>query len=166
MVDWAVIWLVAGIALCAVELVLPTAFVAAVMGFSALAVGLLVAIAPLPFPPALQVLLWMAISGLLVWFSRRWVRQSRRRTARETLEAETIAEIPAGRAGRVRYEGVSWRAKCSDDTRAIAAEEPVYVVGRQGNTLLVMPVRMLDDPLPDLPAGDRDGLPPERRPSA
>jgi len=65
-----VIWVLIGLALCLVELILPTAFIACVMGISALAVATVAAFLPLN----LQVALWMLLSGLLVWVTRRFVR--------------------------------------------------------------------------------------------
>ena len=59
-------------------------------------------------------------------------------------EATAIGGIPAGSTGRVLYEGNSWRAKCADETRDIAPSEAVFVVGKKGNTLIVLPLGMLD----------------------
>ncbi len=39
---------------------------------------------------------------------------------------------------------LTWRAKCADETRDIAPNEPVFVVRKQGNTLIVLPRQMLD----------------------
>ncbi len=128
------LWLVIGTVLCLAEVVLPTAFVACVMGVSALAVA---AIAHL-IPFNLQVMLWMALSLALVLVSRRFVHQKAAKKLDAT-EAETLTEIPAGKTGRVLYEGNSWAARCEDERRAIAPHQKVYVVGRKGTTLIVIP---------------------------
>jgi membrane protein implicated in regulation of membrane protease activity len=132
------IWLLAGIGLCLTEVFLPTAFIAFVLGISALAVAAIAPFTPIP----VQVLVWMALSTVLVLFSRRLVR---RRAARklDATEAETLTEIPPGRTGRVLYEGNSWSAKCEDPAVAIAPNQRVYVVDRQGTTLIVLPENLL-----------------------
>lgn len=130
-------WFLAGIGLCAVELVIPTAFTAFIMGLSAFLIALLLLVWPLP--TFLQVVLWVAISLLLVYLSHRWMPRKTAHTLREATEAEMIAAISPGQFGRVFYEGGSWRAKCGDETIAIQAGERVYVVGREGTTLIVLP---------------------------
>lgn len=127
------IWLVAGVILCLVELILPTAFIAVVMGLSAIAVAAVAHV--LPFN--VQVLLWVVLSLLLVLFSRRFVRQ-KGALRLDATEAETLTEILPGQKGRVLYEGNSWSARCEGGI-TIPAHQRVYVVGRKGTTLLVMP---------------------------
>ena len=61
----------------------------------------------------------------------------------DSTEARTLTAIPPGRSGRVMYEGSSWQACCSDTEVAIASDERVVVVGRQGNTLIVLPESVL-----------------------
>jgi membrane protein implicated in regulation of membrane protease activity len=128
------IWLVAGVILCLVELILPTAFIAVVMGLSAIAVAAVAPVLPLNF----QVFLWIVLSLLLVFFSRRFV--NRKAALRlDATEAETLTEILPGQKGRVLYEGNSWSARCEATGTTIPAHQRVYVVGRRGTTLLVMP---------------------------
>jgi len=134
----AVIWLLIGIGLCLVEFILPTAFVASVMGISAFVVAL-----GSPWVPfSLQILLWMVLSLVLVLLSRRFVRQKAAKKLDAT-EAETITEILPGKAGRVLYEGNSWAARCEDHSLTIAPNQRVYVVGRRGTTLIVMPESLI-----------------------
>ncbi len=129
------IWFFIGIGLCAVEVVVPTAFIAAVMGLSALLVAAVSRFVPIL---GLQVALWMLVSLLLVWVSRRFVRSSPAVKFNDT-QAQTLTTIEPGKAGRVLYEGCSWAAQCEDETVAIAPQQKVYVVSRQGNTLIIMP---------------------------
>lgn len=132
-----VVWLIAGSVLCALELVLPTAFVEFAMGISAL----LVAVISLVLPQfGLQVLLWMGISLVLVRVSRRFLPSRKNTLMFDATEAEALTEILPGKTGRVLYEGASWQARCEDASLTIAPNEKIYVVGRQGTTLLVMPV--------------------------
>lgn len=128
------IWLLVGTILCLSELVLPTAFVAFVLGVSAFMVAAVAHVMPFE----LQVVLWMGLSAIFVWQSRRLVR-GRAAKSLDAVEAETLTEILPGQMGRVRYEGNSWAARCDDHTIAIAPHEKVYVVARKGTTLIVMP---------------------------
>jgi membrane protein implicated in regulation of membrane protease activity len=123
------------------ELFLPTAFVAFMMGISAFVVALV----SLIFPQlALQVFLWLALSTTLIVLSRRLLPSPRRLTKiQDALVAETLTEIAAGKEGRVLYEGNSWRARCEDHKLAIAPDQRVYVVRREGTTLIVMPENLL-----------------------
>lgn len=128
------VWLVAGAILCLIELILPTAFIAFVMGLSAIAVAAVSGVLPLN----LQIFLWIVLSLLLVFVSRRFV--NRKATLKlDATEAETLTEILPGKTGRVLYEGNSWAARCEDTEAVIAADQRVYVVGRKGTTLLVLP---------------------------
>ena len=144
MADPILFWVImtaAGI-LCSMEFVFPTAFVSFMMGIAAL----LVAIVSL-FLPQYTVLigLWLLFSTGLILLSRRLFTPKRRISITgDDSEATTIGGIPAGSAGRVIYEGNSWRAICADETRDIAPNEPVYVVSKKGNTLVVLPLKMID----------------------
>jgi membrane protein implicated in regulation of membrane protease activity len=133
-------WLIAGIILCLLEFVLPTAFVELTMGISAIIVGLTA-----KWVPSLgaQVTLWLVLSVLSAVVLRRFVPVGKTRVLEETREAQTLTEIPAGQSGRVLYEGNSWRARCADEQLAIAPDQRVYVVERRGTTLIVMPEDVL-----------------------
>ncbi|MFG6106229.1 NfeD family protein [Leptothoe sp. EHU-05/26/07-4] len=119
------------------ELMIPTAFLESALGVSAIAVGLLVMLLPIAF--SWQVALWMVLSMLLFWALRRFSPRRQPPALMDSTEARTITSIPAGQSGRVIYEGNSWPACCSDQDVAIATNQTVIVVGRQGNTLIVMP---------------------------
>ena len=136
-----VIWLIIGIGLCMAELILPTAFMAFVMGISALAVAL---IAPVLPQFGLQIALWMGLSLISIFLSRRFIKKTKASARLDAMEAETLTEIPAGRTGRVLYEGNSWQAKCEDDRLAILPQQKVYVVRREGTTLIVVPQLLLE----------------------
>ncbi|MEP0980310.1 NfeD family protein [Leptolyngbya sp. FACHB-17] len=128
------VWLIVGAGLCLVEFVLPTAFIAFVLGLSALLVGIVAHLLPL----GAQVVLWVILSIVLMWVSRRFVNR-RASFKLDATEAETLTAIPPGEVGRVRYEGNSWAAKCEGSLIEIPAGRRVYVVGRKGTTLIVMP---------------------------
>lgn len=141
LISSTLLWLLAGAFLCLIELVLPTAFVAFMMGISAFIVALI----SLIFPQlAIQVFLWLAISTAFVLLSRRFLPSPRRTTKiQNATEAETLTEIAPGKEGRVLYEGNSWRARCEDHQSAIAPHQRVYVVRREGTTLIVLPEHLL-----------------------
>ncbi|MGC8714742.1 MAG: NfeD family protein [Leptodesmis sp.] len=134
----SVIWLLIGAVFCLIEFVVPTAFVSSMMGISALIVAAIAGLLPL----GLQIALWAVLSVGLVLASRRLVRTRASRNLDAT-EAETLTEIPAGRTGRVLYEGNSWAAQCDDPGVTIAAHQKVYIVARQGTTLVVVPQNVL-----------------------
>lgn len=141
LISSTIVWLLAGAVLCLMELVLPTAFVAFMMGISAFVVALV----SLIFPQlSLQVFLWLALSTAFVLLSHRLLPPPRRMTKiQDAIEAETLTEIPAGKEGRVLYEGNSWRARCEDWNVAIAPHQRVHVVRREGTTLIVVPENLL-----------------------
>ncbi|EKQ68785.1 membrane protein implicated in regulation of membrane protease activity [Leptolyngbyaceae cyanobacterium JSC-12] len=132
------VWLLIGTVLCLSELLLPTAFVAFVMGVSAFAVAAIAGFTPLN----LQILLWAGLSLALVVSSRRLVR-TRESCKLDATEAETLTEIPPGKTGRVLYEGNSWAAQCEDPTCAIAPHQKVHIVSRRGTILIVIPENLL-----------------------
>jgi membrane protein implicated in regulation of membrane protease activity len=135
------LWLLTGIALCAIELVLPTAFVSFAMGVSAVVVAIAVPILP---HLGLQVVVWLALSTAFVFLSRRLIPAPQRHSKiRDATVAETLTEITAGKEGRVLYEGNSWRAKCADEKLSILPQQKVYVVSREGTTLIVMPESLI-----------------------
>jgi membrane protein implicated in regulation of membrane protease activity len=135
------LWLLAGSVLCLLELFVPTAFVAFLMGISALIVALVASIAP---QFSVQVVLWLLLSTTLVFLSRRFLPHPRASKNLDAREARTLTEIPAGETGRVLYEGNSWRARCEDEAEAIAPNQKVYVVRREGTTLIVVPQNLLE----------------------
>lgn len=135
------LWLLAGSVLCLLELFLPTAFVAILMGISAFVLALVTWIVPMAFP--VQVVLWLSLSTALVFLSRRFLPPSAASKNLDARDAETLTEILAGQTGRVLYEGNSWRARCEDEAEAIAPNEKVYIVRREGTTLIVVPKNLL-----------------------
>ncbi|MEM7726299.1 MAG: NfeD family protein [Cyanobacteria bacterium P01_A01_bin.45] len=135
------IWLAFGAILCLFELFLPTAFVAMIMGISAILVALLSLVVEATW---IQGLTWVILSTLLVVFTRRYIVPTQNKPKiRDAIVGKTLTEIPEGRTGRVLYEGNSWQARCDDEQMAIAADEKVYVLRREGTTLVIMPDKIL-----------------------
>ena len=112
------------------------------MGISAFWVALISLIVPQFY---LQVLLWLITSIILIVLVRKFVPRKTARILQAEVEAETLTQIPAGRTGRVIYEGSSWQARCEDETLTIASNTKVYVVGRKGTTLFVIPTEFGED---------------------
>lgn len=134
----AIFWILLGVALCVMELMIPSAFLESALGVSAIVVGLLVMLfSAVAF--SWQVALWMVLSLLTFWALRRFSPRRQPPALMDSTEAKTITSILPGQSGRVIYEGNSWPACCSDSEVAIAIDQTVIVVGRQGNTLIVMP---------------------------
>lgn len=141
-VTYTLVWLIAGAVLCLLELFLPTAFVAFMMGISALIVALVSVLIP---QLSLQVILWLGLSTSFILLSRRFVPKAKKsRSIQDAVVAETLTAIAPGKEGRVIYEGNSWRARCEDKDNAIAPYEKVYVVRREGTLLIVLPENVLD----------------------
>jgi membrane protein implicated in regulation of membrane protease activity len=134
------LWLIAGVILCIMEMVLPTAFVEVTMGISAFVVALLALVIP---QVGVQVAIWLVLSVVLTLLSRRLVPKRRARIIEDSREAQTLTEILPGQAGRVLYEGNSWQARCDDQEMAIAPNQKVIVVERRGTTLIVVPEHLL-----------------------
>ena len=135
-------WLIIGTGLCLVEVVVPTALIAVFLGLGAIGIALLVLIFPVPV--ALQILLWVMVSGGLAWLSQRFLPKRSAIDFSHT-EAQSLTSIAPGQAGRVLYEGASWRAKCGDDSSHILPNQPLHVIGREGTTLLVVPTYQLEE---------------------
>lgn len=135
-------WLLVGIGLCAIEAFVPTAFTAFTMGISALAIAVIAIFIPTAI--GVQVVLWLVISAGLVYLSHRLMPSRDRQSRLNGTEAAALTEILPGQMGRVMYEGTSWRAKSADESTTIQPHQPLYVVGREGTTLIVVPQNLLN----------------------
>ena len=135
-----VLWLIAGVILCLLEFILPTAFVELTMGISAILVALLAQVIP---QLSIQVILWLVLSVLLTVVLRRVMPKQTPHIIADSREAKTLTEILPGQTGRVIYEGNSWQARCGDEHLTIAPNQKVYVVERRGTTLIVLPDNLL-----------------------
>lgn len=138
-------WFIAGAILCGMEVVFPTAFTAFMMGVAALVVGMgLTILGPILFPTPLQGIAWILLSGILISGSRRWLKVRKTQANRgDDEEGETLTAIEPGAVGRVLFEGNSWRARCADRQLTIPIHTAVYILDREGTTLIVMPRQTL-----------------------
>lgn len=127
-------WLLSGFACLALGLVIPEPGLPA-MGLAAM----ITAIAALSIPsPPLQMLLWGGLSIVLSLLMKAMVPKESKQLSKST-EARVVTTIPPGGLGQVLYEGSLWKAHCHVTDMAIAPEQTVYVVGRRGTTLVVVP---------------------------
>ncbi len=135
------IWLVVGAVFCVMELVLPTAFVESTLGVSAFLVAMIALVIP---SLTVQLGLWVLFSIVVILLLRRFAPQQTPYVLQSSTEARTLTQILPGETGRVLYEGNSWQARCEDDSATIAENQRVMVTRRRGNTLYVMPEKLLD----------------------
>ncbi|KPQ31446.1 MAG: NfeD family protein [Phormidium sp.] len=132
---FTLLWLGLGVLFCLMELFLPTAFVELAMGLAAFVVALLSLLIP---QLSIQIFLWMVFALVFLLSLKRFVPKQNSYLLAEATEAQTLTSIEPGKTGRVLFEGNSWQARCEGDF-LIPANSKALVVGRQGNTLLVLP---------------------------
>ncbi|MDA0672464.1 MAG: NfeD family protein [Cyanobacteria bacterium] len=127
-------WLVWGLGLLGLSLLIPEPTIVS-LGCAGL-VTALVALTITSLPK--QLLVWGILSGAFILIFRGLVPRQARSLA-PARHARVRETIPPGGVGRVFYEGGIWQARCQISDVAIAPEETVTVVSRQGNTLIVTP---------------------------
>jgi len=87
-----------------------------------------------------QIFYWMGLSlAGVIWVRPTFTHWKNNFSLPQTVEAKTLTEILPGETGRVLYEGNSWQACCQDQELKIAANQKVFVLRREGNTLIVAP---------------------------
>jgi membrane protein implicated in regulation of membrane protease activity len=97
---------------------------------------------------AIQALIWGVLSVSLAVVFRGFVPKESK-DLMPAVEAEVSQTIPKGGVGEVSYEGSYWSARCQISDVAIAIGQIVHVVGRQGNTLIVLPTSFPEDHVSD-----------------
>lgn len=144
----AYFYVISGIAFCLTELLLPKniaqkyRYVALMMGIGSLIISLQMW-RKLPIirflTNGLLIVYWMAICFALVFWIRPIFFKSKTNKIKDADEAKTLSEILPGKMGKVLYEGGIWSAVCKNCTEVIPADQEVYVLGREGNTLIIAP---------------------------
>lgn len=86
-----------------------------------------------------QVILW-GILALCLAIIMRGLEPRESQSLAPPTDAEVSEPIPSGGMGYVFYDGSLWQARCQISDVSIAAGSAVSVVGRHGNTLIVLPV--------------------------
>lgn len=148
-------WLLAGIVACLTELFLPKRFgskyrlIALILGICAIIVSVILWRAAIRLGFIwqyimydgfdIQVMYWMGLSLVSVIWIRPMFLPRKKYIIPEATEAKTLTEILPGETGKVTYEGCFWQARCADRSMAIAPQQKVYVLRREGNTLVVAP---------------------------
>jgi membrane protein implicated in regulation of membrane protease activity len=132
---FTLLWLGLGVLFCLMELFLPTAFVELAMGLASFAAALVSLVIP---ELSIQIFFWMVFALVFLFSLKRFVPKKDSYLLAEATEAQTLTSIEPGKTGRVLFEGNSWQARCEGDF-LIPAHSKALVVGRQGNTLLVLP---------------------------
>lgn len=90
-----------------------------------------------------QIFYWMGIAlALSIWIRPIFIVR-KKFVIPDATEATTISEILPGETGMVLYEGSSWKARNEDSQGAIAPRQKVYVLRREGNTLIVVPDKFI-----------------------
>jgi membrane protein implicated in regulation of membrane protease activity len=139
-------WFGGGVVLCLIELFFPKTWgksyklVPLIMGVSSLIVAFFVwrdynFLQDL----RLQIAYWMALSTACVIWVRPMLIKGKKFTVPDATEARTLTEILLGETGQVLYEGCIWQARTEGYQGAIASNQRVYVVRREGNILIVLP---------------------------
>lgn len=137
-------WLATGVLLCLTEFILPhfirkkIKLVSLLMGVSAL-IEAFILWRGSRWLVQWQIMYWMGLSLALILWVRPVLMNQKKYTISEASEAKTLTEILPGEVGRVLYEGCSWQALCQDSQITIPAHKKVYVLRREGNTLIVVP---------------------------
>jgi len=134
----ALIWLLLGLVLLALEL-LGADFEGLLAGAIA-ALGVSVLCGLLPLAPLLQGGLFTAIAAVLLIGLQRW---SRRRPGAMAPPASgdtatVISGFSEGGDGRVQWQGQSWAATNLEPGRPLPVGGVVLVMGREGNRLQVL----------------------------
>ncbi|WP_261209658.1 NfeD family protein [Laspinema sp. D2d] len=142
-------WGVTGVSFCAIELVVRKYFghkykaIALSMGITALIMVLGFSWVLMVVRFKWQVLYWMGLSTVsVIWLRPMFIQGKRAIAVPDATEAKTLSPILPGEVGRVLYEGSSWPAQCDVRDLAIAANQKVYVLRCEGNTLIVIPQQL------------------------
>lgn len=152
------IWAAIGLLFMGAEFFLP-GFVIFFFGLGSLITALLSWIVPgLRSHITLQILVWLASSGLSLYFLRRYFSKIFRGNLLPGLEddyagksAVVIEEINPEKPGRVRFQGTSWRAISYDET--LAPGEKVEILKEENLTFVV--TRSIMGGIIDIETGDQ-----------
>lgn len=85
----------------------------------------------------IQIVYWMGVSLASIIWVRPGLSKRKKFIIPDATEAQTITEFFPGKSGKVLYEGCYWQACCIDKQMAIAPNQKVFVLRRQGNTLII-----------------------------
>jgi len=130
------IWLLAGLLGLGINLLVPEP----TLGALAIAAIITAIVSLTVANVGIQFLIWAIVAVTLALMMRGFVPSRTAPGLEEPSEAEVCIAIPQGGLGEVSYEGSFWSARCQISDVRIDAGQMVHVVGREGNTLIVMPI--------------------------
>ncbi|WP_338446542.1 NfeD family protein [Pelagerythrobacter marensis] len=141
------IWIAIGLALAALELLVPGVYLIW-LAAAALATGILTFVLDLGL--AVQVSNFVFLALILAFSARRFLRDKpivgadpllNKRGGRLIGETALVTEAFEGGMGRIRYGDSEWLARGAD----AAAGQRVRIIGHEGSVLLVEPLTLLAD---------------------
>ena len=144
----ALFWFGSGVTFCLIELFLSKTWakkyklVPLIMALSAFVVALFIWRYDFLEDARLQIAYWMGLSTACVIWIRPMLLKKKKFTVPDATEARTLTEILPGETGQVLYEGCIWQARTEGYKEAIAPHQKVYVMRREGNTLIVLPEKL------------------------
>jgi inner membrane protein len=135
----ALIWLLLGLALLALELLGAEFEGLLAAAIAALIVSVLAGVLPLPL--LLQVGAFLTLTTLMLVALQRWGRRRGRGIppAAGGERATVISGFASGSDGRVLWQGQSWAATNLEANRTLRPGMEVTVLGRDGTRLQVLP---------------------------
>lgn len=140
------IWLIVGLALAALEMVVPGVYLIW-MAMAALAIAALAFVSGPPL--AMQIIAWVSLSLIFAFSAKRWLRDRpiissdpllNNRTGRLVGETALVTKAIESGSGRVKVGDGEWNARGSDADIGTR----VRIIGSRGSDLLVEPVALLD----------------------
>lgn len=138
-------WFSGAVVFCLIELFLPNTWakqfklVPLIMGVNSLVVAFFEWRYAFLDDTRLQIAYWMGLSTACAIWVRPMLLRKKKFTVLDATEAQTLTEILPGQTGQVLYEGCLWQARTEGYEGAIASNQRVYVVRREGNSLIVLP---------------------------
>ena len=127
------LWLVAGVVGLLVGVTTGKLMVAA-LGLAAIVTSI---VALTLFSVPLQIAIWVVLAIALTIVLRSFVPAPV--TDFRSNQGKVLQAIYPGQTGNVSYQGTTWKARSHITDVVLESQQPVQVVGREGNTLWVMP---------------------------
>ncbi|MEO0409106.1 MAG: NfeD family protein [Cyanobacteria bacterium P01_A01_bin.135] len=129
------LWLVAGV-LGLLLGVTTGKLVIAALGLAAVITSI---VALTVFSLVLQVIIWAILATVLAIELKDLAPAPVKKDVRPPPHGKVLRPIYPGQTGEVAYQGTTWKARCQVPDAVLEMEQPVQIVGREGNTLWVMP---------------------------
>lgn len=136
------VWLVGGLVFLGLGLTVGEPIFAA-LGLAAL----ITAIAALTVKTWMSLFIIWSILSIALSVVLRGLVPRRSKDLNPERDATVSETIPRGGVGLVSHEGALWKARCQISDVAIAPGQSVRVIGRQGLTLIVLPLEFSDEPV-------------------